>query len=135
MKKAISSIAVLFLLITSGSLLAGAIFSHFIVRSEGQNVVLEWKTQDEVDVVRYAVERKSVNTNTYSIVAYVKPTGSNSLYSYTDENIYKTSDNLYVYRIAIINEDGSTDHSIERSVSVHLSGVKRTWGSIKAMFR
>lgn len=135
MKKAITSISIVLLLVMSSSLMARAVFSFFNARSEGQNVFLEWKTQEEENVSQYVIERKSSNSDTWAAIAYKNPTGSNSYYSYTDENIYKTSDNLYVYRIAIKNEDGSTNHSSEMRVSVSLSSVKRTWGSIKAMFR
>lgn len=135
MKKAVSFISVVLLLILSGSAMGGAIFSFFNARSEGQNVILEWKTQEEVDILKYAIERTIATSNSFTVIHYIEPKGDNSYYTYTDENIYKTSDNLYKYRIAIINEDGSTNHSHEAKVSVSLSSVKRTWGSIKAMFR
>jgi len=133
MKKAIS-ISVILIIIITGSLIAKASFSFFNARTEGQNVFLEWKTDKEVDLIQFGVERKALNSTSYTTIAYIKP-NANQYYTYTDENIYKTTDNLYTYRIAIYNQDNTIDHSDEEKVSVSLSSVKRTWGSIKAMFR
>lgn len=70
----------------------------------------------------------------YMALGFVQPKGPNSSYQFVDKSAYKTSDAFYRYRVAIVDNSGYTSYSQEIAVS-SLSGVKRTWGSIKAMFR
>ncbi|MBE2279223.1 MAG: hypothetical protein IAE91_02440 [Ignavibacteriaceae bacterium] len=65
----------------------------------------------------------------------IRDRGSNSSYSFLDEGAYKSSDVLYIYRLKIIDKDNTQAYSKEISVNHAVSGVKKTWGSIKAMFR
>jgi hypothetical protein len=114
---------------------AGAFLDYFNVRSEGDNVVVEWKTsQEETNLDKFVVERKSPR-GVFIELATVDPKGSNSFYKYTDKGAYKINDLLFVYRLKIVDTDNTVTYSYERSISLSVSGVKRTWGSIKAMFR
>jgi hypothetical protein len=66
----------------------------------------------------------------------VQPKGSNSLYTYVDRSAYKDTESVYVYRLKILEaSSGPSSYSNEITVSHSVSSVKRTWGSIKAMFR
>lgn len=132
MKKQIFILSILFLLVTS--VFAGAFLEFFHARSEGENVKLEWKTGEEQNVKNFVIERKPVNGQFISI-STIAPKGSFSFYTFVDESAYKSNNLVFIYRLRIIDNDGSVTHSIERSVSPNISGVKRTWGSIKAMFR
>ncbi|MGE5681893.1 MAG: hypothetical protein ACM34K_13520 [Bacillota bacterium] len=127
------------LLAVTSSLIAGAFIISFQVKSENDNIVLEWSTKDEIDLDYYAVERRTPQSEWSRLPEKIYPNGSN-FYRYIDRSAYKTTDNFYIYRIAIINRTSSEGiketHSSEVSVRHHdVSGVKRTWGSIKAMFR
>jgi hypothetical protein len=82
----------------------------------------------------FEVQRMAGVQGEYMGLGRVQPQGSNSSYQFIDKSAYKTSDAIYKYRLAIVNQDGSTSYSQELTVR-SLSGVKRTWGSIKAMFR
>ena len=114
---------------------AGAYLDYFQARSDGDNVKLEWKTGDESNINHYAIERRTPQTQGVEI-ATIPPKGSNSYYTYEDQSIYKTKDVIFIYRLKIVNSDNSNpSYSSEVSVSPNISGVKRTWGSIKAMFR
>jgi len=118
-----------------GTAFSGAYFNFFTARSESENIVLKWETQEENNIEYFAVERKTPNTS-FILIDKIDPKGDNSSYTYTDKNICKTNDDLYVYRIAIHEYNNSNvTYSAEVSVSHYLSNVKRTWGSIKAMFR
>ncbi len=123
----------LFLLITS-AVFAGAYLEYFSARSEYGNVKLEWKTADETNVREFVVERKTLHGN-YISLGTITPKGDNSLYSFIDENVFKTTDYLFVYRIKIVDRDSKYTFSKEVTVTHNISDVKRTWGSIKAMFR
>ncbi|MCX6149661.1 MAG: hypothetical protein NTX22_03955 [Ignavibacteriales bacterium] len=105
-------------------------------RSEGDNIVLEWKTATEESVQNFAIERKAINSHDFTTLSYISPKGNNSLYTYTDENVYKATSDIYYYRLAIYEKNNPTpSHSSEISVTHNPSDVRRTWGSIKAMFR
>ncbi len=81
-----------------------------------------------------SVERKVVH-GAFSSVGVVTAKGDNSSYSFTDENAFKVQDGLYIYRLRFVNSDGTSSLSSEQSVT-HLTSVsKKTWGSIKALFR
>lgn len=131
MKKLMMVAAVL---IFSTLLSAGAFLEYFSARSEYGNVKIEWKTADEINLKEFVVERKTLHGN-FIAVGTVAPKGGNSLYQFIDENVFKTSDYLFVYRIKIVDYDSKFTYSKEVTVTHNISDVKRTWGSIKAMFR
>jgi hypothetical protein len=124
----------LFLLILISTAFAGAFIDFISARSEGDNVKIEWKTGEEKEIQEFVIERRSVN-GYFSQISTIQPKGSNSYYYYRDENAYKSSDFVFVYRLKIVDSDNSFSYSKEITVSHSVSGVKRTWGSIKAMFR
>lgn len=140
MKKTNFALVIFSLLFAAaGSALAGAFIISFQVKSENDNVVLEWSAKDENGLDFYAIERRTYKTEFLRLPDKIFPNsngnGVNS-YRFVDRSAYKTSDNVYIYRLAIVNKDGSVNHSGESSVlHNNVSGVKRTWGSIKAMFR
>lgn len=113
---------------------AGAFLEYFQARSEGDNIRIEWRTQEESNLKHFVIERKNPQTS-YIDVTTILPKGSNSYYVYVDENVYKSNDLIFIYRLKIVDNNGQISYSNEITVSHSVSGVKRTWGSIKAMFR
>ncbi|MBR9974586.1 MAG: hypothetical protein KFF77_03315 [Bacteroidetes bacterium] len=133
MKRSINILLVL--LIVTGTAVGGAFLDFFNGRSDDDNVVLEWKTRSESDLLRYEIQRKAGSNGEFVSLATVSPKGSNSLYTYIDRSAYKESESVYVYRLKIVETSGPSSYSNEITVSHSVSSVKRTWGSIKAMFR
>lgn len=114
---------------------AGAYVSYFHARSEADNVRLEWQTGDESNLQKFVIERKTPQSS-FIEIQEVTPKGDNSYYTYLDENTYKANDLVFVYRLKMVDTDGTVTYLDQStSVSLSISGVKRTWGSIKAMFR
>ncbi|HPD66452.1 MAG TPA: hypothetical protein PLI27_00030 [Ignavibacteriales bacterium] len=115
---------------------AGSILQSFKAYIENDAVKIEWVAQEETNLYQYVIERKSESGNTVDI-AKIQPKGSNSYYSYIDRTLLKNDDNqtIYYYCLRIINNDGSFTRTSSIPVNAKLSGMKRTWGSIKAMFR
>lgn len=113
---------------------AGAYIDYFHARSDGEDVRLEWKTGEENNLQKFVVERKTPQS-IFTEIAIVNPKGSNSVYSFIDKNAYKSTDLLFNYRLKIVDNSNQASYSHEVTVSHSVSGVKRTWGSIKAMFR
>ena len=122
------------LIIAAGSLIAGAFLDFFYAKSEDGKVKIEWKTTSESNLKEFVIERRTYNTS-YTEVSRISPKGSNSYYVFYDEGAYKTTDVIYVYRLKINERDNTSSYSREVSVSHSVSGFKKTWGSIKAMFR
>jgi hypothetical protein len=125
---------ILLVLSIIGTSLAGAFMEYFHARSEGENVKLEWKTGEESNLKNFVIERKTQQSS-YVDLSTITPKGNNSFYSYIDESVYKSSSYVFTYRLRIVDQDQKISYSSEVSVSPSISGVKRTWGSIKAMFR
>lgn len=113
---------------------AGAFLDYFHGRSEGEDIRLEWKTGEEVNLQNFIIERKTPKSS-YAQIATITPKGSSSYYSYLDKSAYKMTDLVFIYRLKIVDSNGQSSFSNEVTVSHNVSGVKRTWGSIKAMFR
>ena len=131
MKKAL--VKILFLLSISAMFL-GVYYSDFNIVSDTDNVILSWHTTIEENLKETSIERKVIN-GTFNSIVSIAAKGNNSSYTYVDENAYKVEDGIYVYRLKFINNDGSSSFSSEQTVT-HLTSVpKKTWGSIKALFR
>jgi hypothetical protein len=124
-------IAVLLLIAT---VYGGAFIQYFQGKSESDNIKLEWQTGEENNLQKFVIERKTPQSS-FAEVGTITPKGSNSYYSYIDQNAYKTNDLIFIYRLKIVDNNGQITYSNETTVSHSISGVKRTWGSIKAMFR
>ncbi len=125
---------VLVVLAFISTVFAGAFIDYFQARSENENVRLEWKTGSEENLKNFVIERKT-SQSSFTDIATIEPKGDNSIYTYIDESAYKSNDLIFVYRLRIVENNSQYTHSSQVSVSTNISGFKRTWGSIKAMFR
>jgi len=128
------SLKLFLIFIIATSVYGGAFLDYFHGRSEGDDVRLEWKTGEEVNLQQFVIERKT-SQSPFVELASIEPEGDNSFYSYLDEAAYKAEDLVFIYRLKIVDNDGSISFSSEVTVSHNVSVVPRTWGSIKAMFR
>lgn len=126
-------ILIALLLLTSVITFAGADILKLSARSQSGNVVVFWQASNETNLKQYVVERKTIN-GSFVDVGTMDPR-SDKNYEFVDQSAFKSSDVLYVYRLRIVDNDGSISHSWEVSVPHNVSSVKRTWGSIKALFR
>lgn len=125
---------ILIILLATTVIFAGTFLEYFHASSEGDDIRLEWKTKEEINLQHFKIERKTPQSS-YVEIATIQPKGSNSNYSYLDQSTYKPADMIFIYRLKIVDTNGQASYSNEVTVSHNVSGVKRTWGSIKAMFR
>ncbi|MCU7494472.1 MAG: hypothetical protein HF314_15675 [Ignavibacteria bacterium] len=132
-------VTILFLFIVAlfaGTLVAEAWVYDFKASNEGDDILVEWRTTRENNLQYFAIERRSGSSGDFYEITRVIPRGSNSYYSYTDKSAYKPTDSFYAYRLAIYEQGGKVNYIKEYGISHStVSGVRRTWGSIKAMFR
>lgn len=123
------------LLILSSLIFAGTQFLDFKAHSESGNMVLEWQTDKEVEVKSFTILRSTPNGPFYE-VGTIQARGDYSFYRFVDEGVYKTSSNVYRYKVRI--NDGNPNPGYSQTISStvgSVSGFKSTWGSIKALFR
>ncbi len=115
-------------------LFLGVYYSDFSIVSDADNVILSWHTTVEGNLETTRIERKVVN-GSFSEIGETPAKGDNSSYTFVDENAFKVEDGVYVYRLKFVNSDGTSSYSSEKAVTHITSVEKRTWGSIKALFR
>lgn len=129
------SYTIFLLLFTFVTLVFGnAFIQNFVAESDGDNIILTWNSLSESNVKSYEILRGPDRDN-LSYFATVPAKGDNSTYSFIDQSAYKTANNFYAYGLVIVDENGSRSNVTHTRVDHNVSSVKRTWGSIKALFR
>src|SRR5262245_32679892 len=134
-EKALLTAVVLFASVTS-ALGAGPLKEgSFSAQSDGNTIILRWVSEDESNLGSFEIERKSGIYGQFFLLAPVTPKGSNSSYEYVDDTAFRVgAESIYQYRIKALLADGTAVYSEEITVVHAVSSVRRTWGSIKAMF-
>jgi len=118
------------------------ILSSFTAKSDGINVTLRWSTKEEAGISHFEIER-SVDNKTFKYLGTKKSHGFASTYTFTDDNVFNKEDspdhnlssNSFIYRIKIVKKDNRYDYSNTVNVVHKISGIQKTWGMIKEMFR
>jgi|WetSurMetagenome_2_1015567.scaffolds.fasta_scaffold906275_1 hypothetical protein len=100
--------------------------------SNGSNIVLRWVSDDEQNVIEFRIERRTGASGPFIQLTEISPRGNGSSYEYIDNSVFRTTDSFYQYRITAV---GTRSDPWYVTVSHSTSSVRRTWGSIKAMFR
>jgi hypothetical protein len=102
--------------------------------SDGNAILVRWLSEDETGVLRYELERKAGLGGQFFLLTTKDVQGNNSTYEYVDDSAFRVTESLYQYRVKVIL-NGTSVYFGPITVSHKTSDVKRTWGSIKAMFR
>jgi len=104
--------------------------------SDGTTIIISWMSADETNVTSFEVERKAGISGQFFLLGAVSPRGNNTTYEYVDDTAFRIgAESVYEYRVKVLFRDGSSVYSEEITVIHAVSSVRRTWGSIKAMFR
>ena len=115
---------------------AGAIKENSLTgTSDGNSIIIRWLSDDESGVTRFELERKAGINGSFFPLSIVQPRGSNSAYEYVDDSAFRTTESIYQYQVKVVFYNGTSVEYGPITVSHKTSDVKRTWGSIKAMFR
>lgn len=114
-------------------LMADAEILEFRAEPSPNKITLNWRTGQETNITSFHIER-SINNNDFNKVGEVNPKGNNSTYEFIDESISRVS-SIYYYRLKVVNNNGTSQFSESLPVIPNVSSIKRTWGSIKALFR
>ena len=118
------------------TLYANVLISSFTATSRNGNVVVSWQTTAENDLKNYVIARKTVKGNFFIDIAEIAPKADKN-YEYIDQTAYKATDAVYVYQLKAVYNSSTTPEILGETSVVHsVSDVtKRTWGSIKELFR
>jgi len=133
MKKIIITIIAIFCLCSLA--FANFIFLEYSATPSNNNVVIEWVTKTEDGVSKYLILRSTDDQN-YVEIGFVSSAKSNLNYSFTDDNVVFKETQTFFYKLKAVRDDNSLIEETQ-SLIVHpnISGIYRTWGAIKAMFR
>jgi hypothetical protein len=134
MNSTVTKIFFLLIFISTAFATVELISPGLVASPEGDYVVLKWSTGSEEGLIDFVIERSTPGSPWIEIET-IPPQGNNSNYSYVDKTAYKANDLAFIYKLKIRAKDVKDHYSNEATAYPKLSGVKRTWGSIKAMFR
>ncbi len=110
--------------------------SFFKVSEDVGDLVISWQTEEEQDVREYELQRMTRFTNGQFVkVESLSPHGPDKSYIYRDEQIFKSSSEQVDYRLEVIYTDGVRQQLAREQVNYTSTAIRRTWGSIKAMFQ
>ncbi len=128
-------IAAVFVLGAASVTLFSVRLSYFSVQPKGDNFEIAWQTDVEDGVSAYELHRRTTTTNNeFVLVRTEAPHGAGRLYSVRDDQVFKSASELIDYRLQAILADGSRQVLRLESVNYTPTAIRRTWGSIKAMF-
>ena len=90
---------------------------------------------DQTGVRHFDVERRAGDQDKFvRINDRPIPLDESRTYEYIDRSVYKIENAVVFYRVAIVELSGSVYYSDVTPLG-KISSVRRTWGSIKSMFR
>ena len=110
--------------------------SYFRITEEGNNIIISWQAREESDVKEYELYRMTRLTNNQFVkIQGIDPHGVDKAYIYRDDQVFKSSSELVDYRLEVVYLDGVREQLARDQVNYTSTAIRRTWGSIKAMFQ
>jgi hypothetical protein len=100
-------------------------------------IELTWRISDSGEVL-YVIIQRSQDEMSWEDVATVYSQSGQDIYSYRDNAVVKNDRQLagtYYYRLVFHLVNGENQVSASIMAQPRYSGVYRTWGSLKALFR
>ncbi len=118
------------------SLYAGTVFMVYTADPGTNSVSITWTTNSEDNISIFAIMR-SVDDVSFSEIGTIPAKGPGNTYTFIDDNvIFKTSQTFFYKIEARDNHNNLVDITPQSLiVNPNISGIYRTWGAIKAMFR
>ena len=110
--------------------------SFFKVDEEENDIIVTWQTDRESEVKEFELLRMTRFTNNQFVkIESVPPHGSSKAYIFRDDQVFKTSSEQIDYRLEVVYMDGVREQLAREQVNYTSTAIRRTWGSIKAMFQ
>jgi hypothetical protein len=131
-----------FLLVSAVLLGAGTVkvtkFDAEIPPQSQNSIELTWTVENQQNVKHYRITRKMHSDNDFThIHTESAGTQGTQVYTWRDTGVFKaTSDGEPVaYELYAVFTDNSEQYIDQASVNFTSTAIRRTWGSIKAMFQ
>ena len=100
-------------------------------------IEVSWQVQNGSNIQKFVLQR-STDEVSWNDVQEFTYTGDGTTYSFQDSQVMKDGDEFktsYYYRLRIYLDDGTVESSQSIMARPKYSGIYRTWGSLKALFR
>jgi len=124
-----------FLLTAAGQWAGDVKLDYFNVDREGNDFVISWRANVEQEVRSYELYRKTTYAADFSGVQSFNPHGVGKAYQFKDNQVYKAASEQVDYRLEAVFANGVRQQIAEKKVNYTPTAIRRTWGSIKAMFQ
>ena len=108
---------------------------YFNVERQGNEFSITWKAQTEEDVRNYELFRKTSYAASFSVIETFNAHGPGKEYQFKDDQVYKAASEQVDYRLEVVFNNGVRQQLAEKKVNYTPTAIRRTWGSIKAMFQ
>ncbi len=106
------------------------------IEQRDARVILTWRTAAEVGVQGYEVLRRSASTGgEYVRLGDVSVHGTTRAYEFVDDGLYKNATVQADYQVVAVLAGGVRQVLFAAQVNYTTTGLRRTWGSLKAMFQ
>jgi len=103
--------------------------------SDAARIILTWTSVDETGLEGYGIQR-STDGHIFQDIGYLEAQGAGTGYTYIDDSVFaKTTGRVYYYRLVFHLAGGALSYSETIKIESRISGVRHTWGSIKALFK
>jgi len=134
--RAFTLIAAAFVLCGTMFLSSGVRLNFFKIQPEGRDFVVTWRADVEEDVREYELLRKTTMSNDQFVQVYISRShGTSKEYVFRDTQVYKSGSEQLDYRLQVIYADGTREVVTTRSINYTSTAIRRTWGSLKALFQ
>ena len=97
--------------------------------------MVTWETVREDGVRTFELHRKTPHSNDeFVLINESTPIGTERQYLFRDTQVFKNGGELIDYRLQAVLDDGTRQILATKTVNYTPTAIRRTWGSIKAMF-
>ena len=137
MKRYMHFLLLLLPLMAFSGILTGSVQMRFFkIDEEGSDLIVSWQTDQEVEVREFELQRMTRFTNNQFVkIQSIEPHGVSKPYIYRDDQVFKASSEQVDYRLEVIYSNGVREQLAREQINYTSTAIRRTWGSIKAMFQ
>lgn len=130
-----TKLLILFIAVLVTAVYANIVFLEYTATPATNKVTLTWVTKSEPKISRFMIYRSS-DDKTFNEIGSVSAKGVGVQYKYVDENVIFKGSETFFYKVsAVDSKDSMIEETESLIVNPNISGIFRTWGAIKAMFR
>lgn len=114
----------------------GARLNFFKVEADGRDFMVTWQMDLEEEVREYELMRRTPYSNDQFVKVFaIAAHGTGKAYTFRDRQVYKMGSDLLDYRLEVVYTSGVREIITAKSINYTSTAVRRTWGSLKAMFQ